>query len=104
MLSDAHDAISINYFIAGYVKPVREDTVDHPQAAYHLGLIGGALGHVVGYPPVRPTTEGSQLRKPNSAFRFPEYSAHTNRHPKKTQQQPNRSSSIFGSFIDLLFK
>ncbi|KAF9417111.1 hypothetical protein HW555_005730 [Spodoptera exigua] len=91
------------YYPGDYVKPVKEDTIDHPQAAYQLGLIGGALGHVVGFPPVRPT-EGSQLRKPNSAFRFPDNYAHTNRYPKKSQEQSNRSTSIFGSFFDLLFK
>ncbi|KAJ8724453.1 hypothetical protein PYW08_015927 [Mythimna loreyi] len=85
----------------GHIKPVKEDMYDHPPAAYRPDLIGGVLGHVVGFPLVRPSTEDPPLRDFNNPFRFPERYPSNNR--RKKSQNTNKSTSIIGSFVDLLF-
>ncbi|KAJ8719007.1 hypothetical protein PYW07_016563 [Mythimna separata] len=85
----------------GHIKPVKEDMYDHPPEAYRPGLIGGILGHVVGFPSVRPPIDDPPLRDVNNPFRFPEKYSNTRR--KKSQHTTNKSTSIIGSFVDLLF-
>nr|XP_021195724.2 uncharacterized protein LOC110380156 [Helicoverpa armigera] len=89
-----------NYYPSDYIKPVQENSPDHPQEAYRPGLIGGNVGQIVGFPFVRVTTEAPQ-RNPNP-FRFPINDSYPNRRQKKSQQT-NKSTSIIGSFVDLFF-
>lgn len=76
--------------------------MERPQEAYRPGVIGGVIGHVVGFPTVRPPTEDPPLTGTDSPFRFPENYSNMNRRDKKSQQT-NKSTSIIGSFVDLLF-
>ncbi|CAH0583038.1 unnamed protein product [Chrysodeixis includens] len=95
-----------NYYrpSSNHIKPVQENYLDRPQSAYRPGIIGGALGHIVGYPTVRPTTEDTIRRRHNYHVRFPKNDGHIRR-PSRSQpsQQTQHAPNIFGSFIDLLF-
>lgn len=84
------------------IKPVHENTYDNPQAMYSPGLVGGALGQIVGFPPVVPTSSNDRVtsqKKPNTPIRFPRGDPYHKRRPKAKQSNVN----IIGSFVDLLF-
>lgn len=74
---------------------------------YDPQVVGGLLGHVVGFTPVRPTRyprQDSITKSPNQKDRFPVYSENTSRYPNI---QPNRrfdENTLVGSFIGLFLK
>lgn len=106
------------------IKPIHEYSEDY-QPPYRPSLVGGPSGHIIGVSPARPKTTDFATttnrpffpnRTPRSdperttdrpyySSRVPPSTSQPIAYPVRGQRPRNMNSdSIFGSFVDLLFK